>query len=824
MSKTRLDKIKSYLRTKTIQLIKTDSLNQNGIDALNCALDLGFDRANVSRDLNMLWKNGSAVKIQGKPVYYLDYEALSEAYPDCFFPSLIGKDENFNNYLSNKGKTISQNELEMDDLDKIIGATGSLSDAIINAKSAVSYPPYGIPCLIHGPNGVGKTSFSYSMIRYAQKTRNNPKLPVMTVYCQNYQEDPSLFLQLLNGTEKKTGNKGNESIFKQYENGIVVLEQIQFLPFSCQIALASMINMASYHTGFYPNSLPLTTMIIATTDCDEKDERIAPLSASFPIHLHIKDIESRGIYEKLELILDLFRLEAKHIHTDIAVHKDIIALLAAKKYPGNLNQLRSEIQVCCSKAFLESPHNKFRKVYVTYQALSLQLLSQSEANSKVNSIAISLMSCIESDYVHFKADGTSEHMDTFRKAPARFNVHRLNQFVNELSVDIEELDNMENYVRENISILKDCPTSQLEAVKRSINPYVYQMTIAKLSQRPYFAKLKKNIQLLYGILLHISNYLKRASHDTNINNKSLTAECYPDEYSLAKDIYQSLAEVYSFTVDEREVDFLCSYLVAVAQWADHMNLAVLLICHGDSVASQYVEYIQRTMEGTYFLDCIDFNQNMQLNDCLELACIKATQINQGAGVLVLTDIEPLTSVGTYIQKTTHIPCRTISNVSLNMLIHFVEASMSTYNNLDTLSNRFKQPEPSTNPIDKPKDPFIEQIKEKLIKKTAEFINVDKAVSILEICFRKTIADLHIPYSDALAVKYLLHCTHMLERVIRNETWSFQKINVFSNEHYDLMHIIEHRLEEAADSFGIKIPSSEVVYVTQIFLLDNVEAV
>ena len=63
----------------------------------------------------------------------------------------------------------------MDDLDKIIGATGSLSDAIINAKSAVSYPPYGIPCLIHGPNGVGKTSFSYSMIRYAQKTRNNPK-------------------------------------------------------------------------------------------------------------------------------------------------------------------------------------------------------------------------------------------------------------------------------------------------------------------------------------------------------------------------------------------------------------------------------------------------------------------------------------------------------------------------------------------------------------------------------------------------------------------------------------------------------------------------
>ena len=824
MNSQRLDKIKKYLKVKTAELIETDQLNQNGVDALNCSLDLQLDRANVSRDLNTLWKNGDAIKIQGKPVYYLDYAMLTQHYPDCFFPSVVGKDENFNNYLSQKAAVQSANDDEeiLDSLDEIIGATGSLSEAVLNAKSAVSYPPYGIPCLIHGPNGVGKTSFSYHMINYARKKRNDPKMPVMTVYCQNYQDDPSLFMQALNGSEKKAGLKGNDSIFKLCENGVVILEQIQFLPFSCQNALASIINAASFHNILQSAATPLTTMIIATTDCDEQDERISPLSTSFPIHLQIKDIESRGIYEKIELILDLFRLEAKHIHTDIAVHKDIIALLAAKKFPGNLNQMRNEIQICCSKVYLENPGNKFRKVYVTYQALSIDLLSQSEANSKVNSIAISLLSCIESDYAQFNADGTSQSAAIFKNAPNKFNEHRLNQFVNELNIDVGELDNMENYVRENISVLKDCPPPQLDAIKKSINPYVYQLTLAKLSQRPFFSKLKKNVQLLYGILLHISNYLKRAHEETSSASQpqSITSQFYPNEYLLAKDIYQSLAQVYNFEVVEREIDFLCSYLVIATQWADHVNIAILLICHGDSVASQYVDYIKRTIEGNYILDCIDYNETMQLNDCLELASIKANQINQGAGVLVLTDIEPLTSIGSYIQKNLHIPCRTISNVSLNMLIHFVEASMSAYNNLDTVSNEIKMPEPSSNPTGKHINNFIDQIKDKVISKTVAFIDVDKAVSVLDICFRKTLQDLHIPYTDVLAVKYLCHCTNMLERVIRNETWGFQKINTFSNENYNLMHIVEHRLEYSADTFGVKIPSNEIAYVVQIFLLEK----
>ena len=39
--------------------------------------------------------------------------------------------------------------------------------------------------------------------------------------------------------------------------------------------------------------------------------------------------------------------------------------------------------------------------------------------------------------------------------------------------------------------------------------------------------------------------------------------------------------------------------------------------------------------------------------------------------------------------------------------------------------------------------------------------------ILATCLQNTLQELEIDYSDVLAIKYLCHCSNMLERVIRN---------------------------------------------------------
>ena len=58
---------------------------------------------------------------------------------------------------------------------------------------------------------------------------------------------------------------------------------------------------------------------------------------------------------------------------------------------------------------------------------------------------------------------------------------------------------------------------------------------------------------------------------------------------------------------------------------------------------------------------------------------------------------------------------------------------------------------------------------------------------------------------------------MLERVIKNEPWENQNLNKFIRSYPKLMEITEHSLETASNSFGIKIPKNELVFIAEIFL-------
>lgn len=185
--------------------------------------------------------------------------------------------------------------------------------------------------------------------------------------------------------------------------------------------------------------------------------------------------------------------------------------------------------------------------------------------------------------------------------------------------------------------------------------------------------------------------------------------------------------------------------------------------------------------------------------------------------MVICDSEPLTSVGDYIYRETGIPSRTLANITLSLLINIVEQSMNSINSLDALtsSNKLSNSKSATSET----DDFLEKIRDKIISRTADFIDTRKAMNILKTCLENTLNDLSIPYSASLAVKYICHGTNMLERAIRKETWEYPKISRLYSNHAYLMHVVEHRLEYAGSSFGVKIPASEIAYIAEIFLQD-----
>lgn len=67
----RKDEIYNEVRLDTEKKIKNHEFNNIGIDAYTLSLDLDFQRSNISKDLNELWRDGHLIKVSGRPTRFI---------------------------------------------------------------------------------------------------------------------------------------------------------------------------------------------------------------------------------------------------------------------------------------------------------------------------------------------------------------------------------------------------------------------------------------------------------------------------------------------------------------------------------------------------------------------------------------------------------------------------------------------------------------------------------------------------------------------------------------------------------------------------------
>jgi len=117
----------------------------------------------------------------------------------------------------------------------------------------------------------------------------------------------------------------------------------------------------------------------------------------------------------------------------------------------------------------------------------------------------------------------------------------------------------------------------------------------------------------------------------------------------------------------------------------------------------------------------------------------------------------------------------------------------------------------------PTSSFLNRIINEILATSLTFLNPRKAADVLLEALDFILDDLKLEYSDEIALKFIFHCSHMLERVIRSETLKYPRAKAFLNESSELMHIIEQRMSFVGEVFGILIPIGELCYVAEIFM-------
>ena len=148
-----------------------------GVSALELSEYMNLDRANISRYLNILYKESRVDKTGGRPVIY----------------SISAKKEKISEKINKK----------KDSFNSMIGANLSLQIQVQQAKAAMLYPPHGLHTLILGETGVGKSMFAELMYRFAiENGMLKTNAPFVRFNCADYADNPQLVIAQIFGVKK----------------------------------------------------------------------------------------------------------------------------------------------------------------------------------------------------------------------------------------------------------------------------------------------------------------------------------------------------------------------------------------------------------------------------------------------------------------------------------------------------------------------------------------------------------------------------------------------------------------------------------------------
>lgn len=604
------------------------------------------------------------------------------------------KDENVDDLVENKEFNIYNSY----SFDELIGWNESLKLQINQAKAAILYPPHGLHTLLVGPSGVGKSYMAESMYNFAIASGTFKKdAPFVIFNCADYADNPQLLLSQLFGYVKGSftgADTSKEGLVEKANNGVLFLDEVHRLPNEGQEILFNLLDKGNYRRlGETENLRKAKIMIIAATTENPESSLLITFRRRIPMVIEIPSLEERPLMERYYIIKDFFIKEMHRLQKKIIVKADAIKALMFYDCPGNIGQIRSDIQVGCARGFLNCMADKSHEVVITMHDMPSYvkngMLKMDKRDPEINSIVNKNLIINEdkTSTIEVKNDRYVMNQNIYQFIEERykelenkdFSKKQIDGIVgNELEQELEDF--AQNVNQGIISISK-------EELKEIVGIKIMETTEKAISvAKSENINIKDN--LYYSLSIHLSSTYERIVSRKIIKNPHLGSiiKNNPKEFKVAEKMSDVIGKKLNIDIPKDEVAFIAMYLKTFSNGKviEEGKVGIIVVTHGH-VACGMVE-IANKLFGVNHAVGIEMALNESPKTVLEKTIKVVKKIDEGRGCIILVDMGSLVTFGEIITKRTGIQTRVVGRVDTVMVLEALRRVVILNNNLNDVVN------------------------------------------------------------------------------------------------------------------------------------------
>ena len=651
-----MDNIKQLLKMTLLK--KMEKINWKQLEEFRTqplAVELNASRNVISQYLNEYVEDGFLLKINVRPIIFLVKEKCSKN------PQYLKVEYQTIEDLMNDINSANQHSTAFT---KLIGHKGSLNSIIQHCKSAITYPKSGLPILVLGPTGVGKSLIAQTMYNYGlEKTIFTEKSRFITVNCSEYANNPEFFLTNLFGCKKGayTGaDKDREGLISLADGGMLFLDEVHCLSSECQEKLFLFMDKGIYHmVGDNEKWYEASEHLVFATTENPQIALLKTLYRRIPIVTHIPSLSERPQQEKRELLTYILKQEAQQIDTDIQISQRLYKILINYDYPENVGQLVNCIKACVANAYVDLK-NKHQNLMIDIQNLPDSMIEQCDREgffttfTDLTMMTLDELSKIQQQELKLYAFN-KDLLTIYDGSPFEIiynrSKRRLNQYM------------------DSVCFKENSQTSIKELLYHSVIETVCQRLMKKYSVS--FA----NNEILNLTKLYNDYMINSGSCDSILNqNAGLVDEFIqkftsydPDAVAMASDFVSQMKGLLN--QDMNALMFLNAilYLKVLSTRIQERETRCMILSHGYSTASSLATSVNYMMEDDIF-DAIDMPMDVSITSIVKKLNEYIGSQNNLRDLIILVDMGSLEDIYNRIKVVDKINLVIINNVTIKLAL------------------------------------------------------------------------------------------------------------------------------------------------------------